>query len=160
VNFLDGATVIGSGTLNGSGQTTYSTSGLSVGSHSITAQYLGDTVYQGSTSSVLTQVVNAQPPTISSISSISGNQGTTISANITGTNLLGATSVTFTRTGVTASIQSGGTSTSLPVTITIAPDAAIGQRQFSVTAPGGTSNLFTGFTVNAGKKRSGQITSY
>jgi hypothetical protein len=66
----------------------------------------------------------------------------------------------FTGSGVTAAIQPGGTSTSLPVIITIAPTAAIGQRSFSVSSPAGLSDLFTGFTVNANKKRSGQITSY
>jgi hypothetical protein len=40
---------------------TYSTSTLSVGSHSITAVYGGDTNFAGSTSSTLTQTVNAAP---------------------------------------------------------------------------------------------------
>ncbi|MDE2473242.1 MAG: Ig-like domain repeat protein, partial [Bradyrhizobium sp.] len=42
VTFEDGATVIGSGSLNGSGQAAFSTSALSGGSHSITAVYGGD----------------------------------------------------------------------------------------------------------------------
>src|SRR6185369_13830843 len=42
VTFKDGAATLGTGTLNGSGQTTFSTSGLAVGSHSITAVYAGD----------------------------------------------------------------------------------------------------------------------
>ena len=58
VNFLDGTTTLGSGTLNGSGVATYSTSTLSAGSHSITAAYAGDTNFLGSTSAILTQVVN------------------------------------------------------------------------------------------------------
>ncbi|MHB8545246.1 MAG: Ig-like domain repeat protein [Nitrosotalea sp.] len=41
-----------------SGQATFSSSSLSVGSHSITAAYSGDTNDAGSTSSTLTQVVN------------------------------------------------------------------------------------------------------
>jgi hypothetical protein len=42
VTFKDGATVLGTGTLNASGQATFSTSALSVSSHSITAEYGGD----------------------------------------------------------------------------------------------------------------------
>ncbi len=59
VTFYDGATTLGTGTLNGSGMATYSTTALAQGSHTITAQYSGDTVYGGSASPVVTQVVNA-----------------------------------------------------------------------------------------------------
>jgi len=58
VTFKDGAAVIGTGSLNGSGVATFSTSTLSVGSHSITATYNGDTFDLASTSAVLTQSVN------------------------------------------------------------------------------------------------------
>jgi hypothetical protein len=57
VAFFDGATNIGSGALNGSGQATLSTAMLAVGSHSITASYGGDANFNTSTSSALTQVV-------------------------------------------------------------------------------------------------------
>src|SRR5207249_7467044 len=39
---------------------------------------------------------------------------------------------------------------SLPVTITIASDAATGSRTVTVTTPGGTSSPFSAFTVNTG----------
>ncbi len=58
VTFSDGATVVSSSTLNGSGQASFSTTSLSVGSHSITASYPGDSNSLPSASSVLTQVVN------------------------------------------------------------------------------------------------------
>ena len=59
VNFLDGAQQIGSATLVGStGQTTFTTSALSVGTHSITAAYQGDSTYGSSTSPAVAQVVN------------------------------------------------------------------------------------------------------
>jgi hypothetical protein len=54
----DGATSVGSASVRSS-QTVFSTSGLSVGSHSITAVYSGDINLGGSTSGVLTQIVNA-----------------------------------------------------------------------------------------------------
>jgi Bacterial Ig-like domain (group 3)/Beta-propeller repeat len=50
VIFSDGATSLGPGTLNGSGSTTFSTSALSAGMHSITAQYGGDANFAASTS--------------------------------------------------------------------------------------------------------------
>jgi hypothetical protein len=43
VTFKDGATTLGTGTLNGSGVATFSTSSLTLGLHSITADYAGDT---------------------------------------------------------------------------------------------------------------------
>lgn len=57
VAYFDGVTEIGSATLS-SGKATFSTSTLSVGSHTITAIYVGSTGYAGSTASVLTQTVN------------------------------------------------------------------------------------------------------
>lgn len=56
VNFFEGATQIGSGTLSG-GVATFMTSTLTQGNHSITARYTGDTNFQGSTSTVLVQRV-------------------------------------------------------------------------------------------------------
>ncbi len=56
VRFLDGAVLLGSAPLNG-GAATLTTSNLSTGVHSITAQYVGDTTYSGSTSAALIQTV-------------------------------------------------------------------------------------------------------
>jgi hypothetical protein len=56
VNFLDGTTALGSGTLSG-GQATFTTSSLTTGSHSITANYAGDTNFVTSTSSILSLAV-------------------------------------------------------------------------------------------------------
>ncbi len=66
VNFFDSATQIGSGTLStvsGSQVTTFTTSALAVGTHSITAVYVGDANNTGSTSSILSQVINPLPAT-------------------------------------------------------------------------------------------------
>jgi len=57
VNFLDGVTNIGSGTLDGSGVATLATSVLAAGSHSITASYAGAGSFAASTSSPLAQVI-------------------------------------------------------------------------------------------------------
>ncbi len=61
VNFMNGNTQLGTGTLDSSGTATYTTTSLSAGSYPITAVYSGDTNYSGSTSSAVTLVVNAQP---------------------------------------------------------------------------------------------------
>ena len=78
---------------------------------------------------------------------ISGLQGTTAPATVTGANLAGATTVTFTCSGVTATIGSGGTSPGLSVNITISPDAAPGPRSVTVTADGIKSAALSSFTV-------------
>lgn len=59
VSFLDGSTILGSVTLSG-GVATFTTSTLSVGSHSLTATYSGNSSFSGSTSPVVVQTVN--PP--------------------------------------------------------------------------------------------------
>jgi hypothetical protein len=58
VNFLDGATVLGTGTLNSSGVATFSSTTLTVGSHSITAAFQTNTNFTAS-SAALTQVMTA-----------------------------------------------------------------------------------------------------
>ncbi len=57
VTFYNGSTVLGTGSLSG-GIGTFTTSSLSVGTHSIKAVYSGNSDCQISTSAVLTQVVN------------------------------------------------------------------------------------------------------
>lgn len=57
VTFYDGATNIGSQTLNGSGIATL-TAPLTTGSHSITASYAGNSGFLSSTSTAVTQTVN------------------------------------------------------------------------------------------------------
>jgi uncharacterized repeat protein (TIGR01451 family) len=63
VTFYDGTTVLGTATLNLSGQATFTTSTLFIGAHSITATYNGDANYNGSTSPPLIQTVVAPPST-------------------------------------------------------------------------------------------------
>jgi VCBS repeat-containing protein len=60
VQFFDGATQIGSGSVNGAGDAT-ANKALSQGPHSITATYQGSTVFASSTSSALTQNVDPVP---------------------------------------------------------------------------------------------------
>jgi hypothetical protein len=70
VNFNDGSTTIGSGTLNASGVATFSTSSLAVGTHSMVAAYLGDSNNPSANSPPLSQVVSRAATTTTVTSSL------------------------------------------------------------------------------------------
>ncbi len=65
VTFLEGTTTLATETLNGSGVATFSTASLSLGTHAITAEYTGDSSFNDSASTALSQVVNKLSQTIS-----------------------------------------------------------------------------------------------
>lgn len=86
-------------------------------------------------------------PTITAITPASGNQGQCpMTVVITGTNLTGATAVSF-GTGITVSSFVVNSATQITATICIAPDAIAGTRNVSVTTPGGTGTRTGSFTV-------------
>jgi len=58
VTFMDGATELGTGTLNSSKKATLAIASLAEGTHSITAVYSGDSNFDGNTSAALSQKVN------------------------------------------------------------------------------------------------------
>jgi hypothetical protein len=93
VTFFDGATSLGPGTVGAAGAATFTTSSLTGGSHSITAQYGGDTNFAASTSAIFTQTVNAtQDYSLSaSPSMVTVTAGQTASSAITVTPLHGST---------------------------------------------------------------------
>jgi hypothetical protein len=65
VQFLDNGNPLGSAVTLSGGVATYSTGALTVGTHSITASYGGDTNFVGSTSSALSQEVSIATSTTS-----------------------------------------------------------------------------------------------
>ncbi len=86
VDFLDGTTTLGSGTLNSSGVATYSTTSLAVGTHSITAAYQGDQTFAAGTSAPVSQIVSAAATTTvlnSSLNPSTFNQTITFVATVT-----------------------------------------------------------------------------
>jgi hypothetical protein len=89
----------------------------------------------------------SQEPTIQSISPDQGSPGSSFTVTIGGSNLTGASAVTFSpSSGITVSnVQS--TASQVTASISISSGATTGARQVSVTTPGGTSNVLT-FTVN------------
>jgi hypothetical protein len=89
VTFLDGATTLGNGTLNSAAVATFTTSILTVGTHSITAKYSGSATFASSASAALTQTIAKTPTTdvlVSSAASASSGIQVTFSATITSNN--------------------------------------------------------------------------
>ncbi|MFY9674611.1 MAG: Ig-like domain-containing protein, partial [Terriglobales bacterium] len=68
VTFYDGGTALGTATLS-AGVAQFTTSSLTAGSHSLTAVYGGDSVFQGSTSAVVTEQVNQEIATVTVVTS-------------------------------------------------------------------------------------------
>jgi len=76
VNFYAGAALLGTGTLNGSGVATFSTSTLTDGNYSITASYSGNTTYNSSTSAATTMTVYGyRAVTVSSVGTGASGSG-------------------------------------------------------------------------------------
>jgi hypothetical protein len=98
VTFLDGTTVLGTGTINAAGVATFTTSTLAIGSHSVTASYGGDSAYNSSISAVLTQVVGKIPTVVTIVASAPAqllHTGVTFTANVTATSPNATGTVTF-----------------------------------------------------------------
>ncbi|MFC2042266.1 PQQ-binding-like beta-propeller repeat protein, partial [Chloroflexota bacterium] len=87
-------------------------------------------------------------PTVTSVVPNSGSQGQMLSVTINGTNLTGATAVSF-GAGITVSNVTVLSATQIETTITIDGDAALEPRDVSVTTTGGTGTLTAGFTVES-----------
>jgi N-acetylneuraminic acid mutarotase len=129
VTFYDGATELGTGTIGSGTPATYSTSTLTVGSHSITAVYGGDSNYSGGTSPILTQVVNASAAVATTLTyngpttftnNSAGNPSAVLTVTSGGAAVAGV-SVTFTLgSGGGAQTCSGTTGSSGTATCTIA----------------------------------------
>jgi hypothetical protein len=114
VTFLDGTSVLGTGTINAAGIATFTTSSLTIGSHPITATYGGDSGYGAATSAVLTQVVGKIPTVTTIIESAPAqllHSGVTFTATITAPSPNATGTVTFmdgTTVIGTAPIANGG----------------------------------------------------
>jgi hypothetical protein len=76
VTFYDGGRMLSAALLNNAGVATYSSSSFTLGSHTITAQYGGDSNYTASTSSVVTIAIVAIKPQLS-VSPATGTIGVT-----------------------------------------------------------------------------------
>jgi predicted outer membrane repeat protein len=164
VTFNDGATAICTNVALSSGSAGCSTSTLSVASHSITATYNGDGNNAGSTSNIVTQVVNKATSSTALVSSVNPStfgQNVTFTATVTGQSPSG--NVTFNDgasaicTNVALSSGSAGCSTSTlgiathPVTATYNGDgnnASSTSNTVSQVVNKVTSNTTLGSSVN------------
>ncbi|MCF7731599.1 MAG: DUF6288 domain-containing protein [Akkermansiaceae bacterium] len=80
VAFYDGTTLLGSSALNGSFQASFTTSSLAIGSHSITAQYAGNTTNAASTSAALTiEITSLLPAAPANLLAAPGNNSIALS---------------------------------------------------------------------------------
>ena len=110
VTFKDGATALGTGTLNGSGVATLNISTLTAGSHNLTASYAGVTnTFGASSSNTVTQTVNQATPTITFGAAptpiyLGGNF--TVSATTTNTD---SATLTYSRVSGPCALVSGAT---------------------------------------------------
>ena len=85
VAFLDGLILLGTGTLDGTGRTTFTTSNLSLGAHPITAVYAGDDNFITSTSAGINQGVDQAITAIGVVSSANpsaSGQSVTLTATV------------------------------------------------------------------------------
>jgi hypothetical protein len=124
VQFFDGATLLGAGTLNAQGRATLAVANLSVATHSITAAYTGAAGYNASLSPAVAQVVNKAATTTSLAGPNNSNVGQ---------------SVTFTATVAAVAPGSG------------APAGAVQFKINGVNAAGGLKTLVNGqasYTTN------------
>jgi hypothetical protein len=147
VTFSDGATVIGTGALNGSGQAALVTSSLGAGSHSITATYIGDTNFVGSTSPALSQTVNQGASTIalaSSANPAAAGSSVTFTATVSGAGAVPSGSVTF-KDGATTIGTGALNGAGQAVLVT----SALALGTHSITAIYGGDTNFVGSTSSA-----------
>lgn len=86
------------------------------------------------------------PPTVASIIPTSADRGDTIDIDITGTNFIEVSNISF-GPGTFVSSATIFTPTQMRATVSIDNDAALGVRDVSVTAGGITGTLTGGFTV-------------
>jgi len=142
VGFFDGSTELGTGTVNGSGVATYTTTTLALGAHSIVATYNGDANFTISSSATLTITISntAVPTTTLSPTSLtfssqglntqSTAQSITLSdtnataLTISGISFTGANAGDFAQTNTCGSGIPGNTSCAISVTFKPAASGA------------------------------------
>jgi len=138
VNFFNGATNIGTGSVNASGVATLSVTTLPVGSLTLTANYSGNTAFGTSTSAPITQTVNVAPTTTTLAASPSPatfGQSVTLTATVT-------PAPTGTSLG-TVTFANGGT------TLGTATPNSSGVATFSTTSlPAGNLTLTAAYSGN------------
>jgi hypothetical protein len=149
VTFKDGTTILGSVAVGATGTAKYATAKLTVGTHSITAVYGGDSRYIGSTSAVVSEVVDkaaTSTKVASSLNPSTSGDKVTFTATLTAT-APGTGTPTGTVTFKDGSTTLGtGTLTSGKATFAV---STLAEGTHSITAVYGGNSSFTTSTSAA-----------
>ena len=155
VTFLSGTTALGMGTLS-AGAATLTTTALPTGTDSITAVYAGDAEFAGSTSTVVSQVVNQASSTTTLTSSpnpSTAGQSVTLTASVSGQfGGMATGSVAFSYgsgTSLGSGTLSGGTASMATTALPQGTDSVIAVYSGDSNFTGGTSSALSQ-VVNAG----------
>lgn len=180
MTFSDGAIAIGTATLN-QGKATLSVNSLTVGAHSISASYAGDSTFANSTSAALSQTVNkssttttlagtpnpsvfGQPVTLTATVVASGGGTGTPSGNVTfsdGGNSLGTATLTQGKTALSITSFTPGSHTisaSYVGDVNFLPSSASGAG--GVTQVVGQSSTVTVLSSSANPSVYGQLVRF
>jgi sugar lactone lactonase YvrE len=140
VNFLDGATVLGTSHLNAAGTASFSVSNLSLGQHTLTAVYNGDT--NDATSTSAPQTLTVQKTTVS-VTIASGNNpalgGLAVAFTATVSSSTGTPTGTVTWNDGTSQLGTTTVSGSGSSSITTS-SLSVGQHTITATYSGDTTN--------------------
>ncbi len=142
VTFKDGATTLGTGTLNGSGVATYAAASLAEGAHIITASYGGDSRNLASASTSVTVTVTAASSTTTLTSSAASavvGSSLTFTATVKGGSGAAAPTGTVTFTDGTATLGTGAVNASGVATYATSTLAA-GAHSITASYGGDTNN--------------------
>jgi large repetitive protein len=140
VNFYNGTTLLGTGTLNGTGVATYATNTLPIGTYSITAVYQGDTNNTGSTSAALSLSVIGATTNVTltaSATAVTVNTPVTFTATVKGNGATPTGTVTF-MDGATA--LGTGTLNAQGVATLTTSTLAVGQHSITAVYGGDANN--------------------
>ena len=146
----DGTTTLESETLSG-GTATFSTAGLAVGSHTITAQYGGDTITQGSTSATTTVAVTtfATTTTLGALATpASVGQSVTLTATVTPASATGTVTFLNGTTALGTGSLSTGTATLTTTMLPVGVDSITAEYGGDTNDAKSTSDAQS-LTVNA-----------
>lgn len=144
VEFFDGVTSLGTVPVSG-GTATLNTSALTVGSHSITAQYLGDSGHNPSTSSAVSTTVNKKSTTTGLTGPASAYEGTsvTFTANITPAAATGTVEFFDGVTSLGSQPVSGGSASLSTSSLSVGSHSITGVYSGDSTHATSTSNVVT-----------------
>ncbi len=129
VTFFDGATSLGTATLDGSGYAAISNSLLTAGSHSITVQYGGDGNFSAVTSAAITQTVATVSAAVSTTSTVNPStfgQSVDLDVTVTGAGAVPTGTVVVTDAGTsigTLTLDASGTAHLTTSTLTVGSHA-------------------------------------